>query len=132
MKNFAKSACIHEEKCAIFHALDSHKTCENGKLASDRSSMLHRKCCIETIQNYRSEDALCMRSGPEVIRQISCSIQLRIKFIMLINVKMPTIVGILKCMSMMNTTCARLKSSAVIILQHLNFHEQLKFHAQLS
>ena len=63
-------------------------------------------------------------SGPEVIKLLSCSSQLRTKFqlliktkipkimkflglslsdvvlIMLINVKMPTIVGILTCMSM--------------------------------
>ena len=91
-----------KKNALILHALDSHKTCENGKLASDRHCMLHRMCCIETIQNYRSEDALCMRSGPEVIKHFSCSIQLRIQFIMLINVKMPTIVGILKFISMMN------------------------------
>ena len=33
--------------------------------------------------------------GPEVIKLFSCSAQLRLKFILLINVKMPTIVGIL-------------------------------------
>ena len=48
------------------------------------------------------------------------------KFIMLINV------GILKFISMMNTIRARLKARAVIFLQHLNFHEQLKCPAQLS
>ena len=32
---------------------------------------------------------------PQVIKLFSCSTQLRLKFIMLINVKMPTIVGIL-------------------------------------
>ena len=33
--------------------------------------------------------------GPQVIKLFSCSTQLRLKFILLINVKMPTIVGIL-------------------------------------
>ena len=33
-------------------------------------------------------------SGTEVIKLFSCSAQLRLKFILLINVKMPTIVGI--------------------------------------
>ena len=33
-------------------------------------------------------------SGPEVIKLFSCSAQLRLNFILLINVKMPTIVGI--------------------------------------
>ena len=38
-------------------------------------------------------------SGPEVIELFSCSTQLSTKFILLINVKMPTIVGILTFMS---------------------------------
>ena len=33
--------------------------------------------------------------GPEVIKLFSCSAQLRLKFILFINVKMPLIVGIL-------------------------------------
>ena len=36
--------------------------------------------------------------GPEVIKLFSCSTQLSMKFSLLINVKMPTIVGILTCM----------------------------------
>ena len=45
-----------------------------------------------------TEMALCNvteRSGPEVIKLFSCSTQLSMKFFLLINVKMPTIVGIL-------------------------------------
>ena len=38
-------------------------------------------------------------SGPEVIKLFSCSIKLSMKFFLLINVKMPTIVGILTFMS---------------------------------
>ena len=37
-------------------------------------------------------------SGPEVIKLFSCSTKLSMKFFLLINVKMPTIVGILTCM----------------------------------
>ena len=37
--------------------------------------------------------------GPEVIKLFSCSTQLSMKFSPLIDVKMPTIVGILTCMS---------------------------------
>ena len=33
--------------------------------------------------------------GPEVIKKISCSTQLSMKFFLLINIKMPTDVGIL-------------------------------------
>ena len=38
-------------------------------------------------------------SGPEVIKLFSCSTQPSMKFFLLINVKMPTIVGILTFMS---------------------------------
>ena len=40
-----------------------------------------------------------IKPGPEVIKLFSCSTQLSMKFSPLINVKMPTIVGILTCMS---------------------------------
>ena len=41
--------------------------------------------------------------GPEVIKLFSCSTQLSIKFFLLINVKMPTSVGILRFMSRTNS-----------------------------
>ena len=40
--------------------------------------------------------------GSEVIKLFSCSTQLILKFILLINVKMPTIVGVLTFMSRIN------------------------------
>ena len=43
------------------------------------------------------------RSGPEVIKLFLCSTQLGMKFFSLIHVKMPTIVGILTCMSGKNS-----------------------------
>ena len=46
----------------------------------------------------REFETLCdtgTRPGPEVINLFSCSTQLTTTFILLINVKMPTIVGIL-------------------------------------
>ena len=51
---------------------------------------------------------------------------------MLINVKMPTIVGILTFISMINTASESLKGRKVIIYHHSNFDDQLKFHVQLS
>ena len=39
---------------------------------------------------------------PEVIKLFSCSTQLRLKFILLINVKMPTVLGLLKFASRIN------------------------------
>ena len=45
---------------------------------------------------------------------------------------MPTIVGILEFISMINTTFESLKARNLFIFQHLSFYEQLKFRAQLS
>ena len=47
------------------------------------------------------------------------------------HVKMPTIVGILKFISMINTTLESLKARS-LYSSILVFYEQLKFHAQLS
>ena len=47
--------------------------------------------------------------------------------------KMPTIVGILTIISMINTTSERLKARNFFICRYFSyFFEQLKFHAQLS
>ena len=61
-----------------------------------------------------------------------CSTHLSIKIIMLINVKMPTIVGILTFIIMINTTSESIKAKNIFVFQHFSFCEQLKFHAQLS
>ena len=69
-------------------------------------------------------------SGPEVIKLFSYSTQLSIKFILLINVKMPTIVDILTFITMINTcTSERLKTRHFFICRYFNFYEQLKFRA---
>ena len=67
------------------------------------------------------------RPGPEAMKKISCTIQLSLNLNMLINVKMPTIVGILTFISMINTKSESLKAS-----KHLFFYKPLKFHAHLS
>ena len=56
------------------------------------------------------------RTGLEVINFFACSTQLSTKFILLINVTMPTIVGILTFISMINTTSERLIAKNVFIL----------------
>ena len=50
---------------------------------------------------------------------------------MLINVKMPTIVGILTFISTINTTYESLKARKAYF-SAFKFYEQFKFHAQLS
>ena len=69
---------------------------------------------------------------PEVIKLFSYSTQLSTKFILLINVKMPTIVGILTFISMINTTSEIFKARYFYICRYLKFYEQLNFRAQLS
>ena len=70
--------------------------------------------------------------GPDVIKYFACTTQQSMKFIMLINVKMPTIVGILKFISIINTRYERLNANKLFICLYLSFNDQLKFHAQLS
>ena len=48
------------------------------------------------------------------------------KCILIINVKMPTHVGILTFISMIHTSSESLKARQVFIFQHFSFHEQLK------
>ena len=74
-----------------------------------------------------------LRPGPKVIKLFSCSTQLSLKFILLINVKMPTIVvGILTFMSRINYQFLRFEPEFSIYFDYFSIYEQLKFHAQLS
>ena len=61
-------------------------------------------------EHYQSVKQLGSRLGPEVRKLFSCSTQLSMKSILLINVKMPTIVGILSFISKIITTSERLKA----------------------
>ena len=78
------------------------------------------------------KDGFLLKPGPEVIKLFSYSTQLSTKCILLINVKMPTIVGILTFISMINTTSKRLKGRNFFICRYSSVYEQLKFRAQLS
>ena len=66
------------------------------------------------------------------IKLFSYSTQLSTKFILLINVKMPTIVGMLTFIRMINTTSERLKARNFFICRYFSSYEQLKFRAQVS
>ena len=72
------------------------------------------------------------KSGPEVIKLFSCSTQLSMKFYPLINVKMPTIVGILTLMSGKNSIQGLPQPKTSRISWYFYTYEHLKFHAQLS
>ena len=66
--------------------------------------------------------------GLKVIKLFQCSAQLSTIFILLINVKMPTIVGILTFISMINTTSERLEVSNLFICRYFRFCEQFGAH----
>ena len=89
--------------------------------------------CLDIVRNLENM-FLCLmaHTGPEVIKLFSCSAQLRLKFILLINVKMPTIVGILTFMSRINYKFLSFEPEFFNNFDYFSIYEQLKFHAQLS
>ena len=72
------------------------------------------------------------KPGPEVIKLLSCSTQPRMKFFLLINVKMPTIVGILTFMSRKNSIIGLSVPLNAEFFLYFYTYELLIFHAQLS
>ena len=70
--------------------------------------------------------------GPEVIKLFSCSTQLSMKFFLFINVKMPTIVGILTFISWKNSILGLSEPNKSQISRYFYTYVHLKFHAQLS
>ena len=81
---------------------------------------------------FRMKCQISRQPGPEVIKLFSYSTQLSTKFILLINVKMPTIVGILTFLSLIDTASERLIARNFFICRYFSFYEQLKFRAQLN
>ena len=71
-------------------------------------------------------------SGTEVIKLFSCSTQQSMKFVLLINVKMPTIVGILHLWAGKNSILGLPEPKKPNFLILFYTYEHLKFHAQLS
>ena len=70
-----------------------------------------------------------LQPGLEVIKLFSCSSQLRLKFILLINVKMLTSVGILTFMSRINYKLLSFEPEVSTKFDYFNIYAQLKFHA---
>ena len=63
----------------------------------------------ENNETFRTLNIIGQDQALMLYKNNSCSTQLSMKFILLMNVKMPTIVGILTFISMINTTSERLK-----------------------
>ena len=68
---------------------------------------------------------------PRGYKRFTCSTQLSMTFIMLINVKMTTIVGILTFISMKNTTSENSETKKNIF-RHFSLYKEFEFHAPLS
>ena len=83
-------------------------------------------------QKGRTESNITEKPGPEVIKLFSCSTQLSKKFFLLINVKMPTTVGILTFMSGKNSLLHLSEPEKSWISWYFYTYEHWKFHAQLS
>ena len=69
---------------------------------------------------FGSNSPISFKSGIKVIKTFSCSIQISMKFILLINVKMPTFAGILTLISSINTIAESFKQEK-IFFHHSNF-----------
>ena len=72
------------------------------------------------------------KSSPKVIKLFSCSTELSMKFFLLINIEMPTIVGISAFMSRKNSILGLSKPEKCLISLYFYIYEHLKVHAQLS
>ena len=80
-------------------------------------------CCIysNVLQTILIMEANTMNPGPEVIKLFSCSTQLRTIFILLVNIKMTTIVGILTFINMINIASKRLKAMNFFTCRYFSF-----------
>ena len=72
-----------------------------------------------------------LRTGPKVIKLFMLN-SAEHEIYPFMNVKMPTIVGILTFISMMNTTPESFKARNFFTCRYFSFTEHLKFCAQLS
>ena len=87
--NEFETAVVNEP--SVFEPLKFHCTCSFRSIFILLREYPISKRFVDTGANRKS--------GPEVIKLFSCSTQLSMKFSPLINVKMPTVVGILTCMN---------------------------------
>ena len=67
-----------------------------------------------------------------MLQTFSCSTQLSMNFIMFINVKMPTFVGILTFISIIKTSSENLRARNVSSFYHFSFYDQLKLEKSCS
>ena len=100
----------------------------NYKYLMDEGIIEACQVCTVNFLKFRILFFFCPRGNKTFF---SCSTQLSTKFILVINVKMLTGVGILTFISMINTTAERLKARTFFNCRYFSFYEQFKFCAQL-
>ena len=105
---------------------------ETAKLYCVTGRKIHRSKIVIIFKIHKNCGKYRFQNWDRGYKLFSYSTQLKTKFILLINVKMPTIVCILTFMSRINTTSDRLKAKNFFICRYFSFYEQLKFPAQLS
>ena len=92
--------------------------CMSGKLYSFYTNVVHQYPKASSTKTYEHN---LPDYWPRGYKTFSCSTQLSTKFILLINVKMSTIVGILTFISVINTTSERLKARIFFICRYFSF-----------
>ena len=110
--------CFHTEYCIIFTTTCT--TCLHWTFDEKVGKQLG---AISRYKKTLSPWIAHPIPGPGVIKLFPCSTQLSMKFILLINVKMPTLVGISTFMSMISTTSERLKAINFFICRYFSFYE---------
>ena len=101
--------CLHATKSYIPKIKAPHKNAQlwmlfwHGSLKYEYQCEEIWFCCMWTTKLQASLSISEVWSGPEAIKLFSFSTQLSTKFVLLINVKMPKIVGILTFISRRNT-----------------------------
>ena len=106
--------------------------CKNIWIAFLEGHYTHGECYTSAVESTWKVVSWLWESGPEVIKLFPCSTQLSMKFFLLLNVKMPTIVGILTFMSRKNSILSLSEPEKCWLYWYFHTYEHLKFHAQVS
>ena len=138
MRLFKVDAIINTCKSAINLDLFTYEYFNCFYLHLYTGSLQPYSTAISSSRHDKTNQVACAPSeeyaqpGPEVIKKITCSTQLSMKFFLLINVKMPTSVGISTFMSTKNSILLSSDPEKCRFFLYFHTYEHLKFHAQLS
>ena len=101
--------------------LNIHVCKKTTKIHKGEVTKIKIKCTTcESI--FLDINVILIKHGVEIIKLFSHSAQMIMKFILLINVKMPAIVGILVFISLINTTSESFKARKIFITQQFSWN----------